>query len=186
MLSVSAYNGTSFKPHQTMLLNIPCGRRGHYLNTRMFYLRFKIVNTHATVPLALDFSAAGLIQSLAIYHGSNLLEQINEYNALYHLFVDLQGSTESVTRAGSILMGTHANTLRSGVTVASNNGEAYVCIPIMSGIVGPLQSKYLPTGVITGGDLRLELTLASRKNGRRRSSGRHMGGQRRRDGARVR
>ena len=41
--SVPAYNGTSFKPQQTILLNIPCGRRGHYLNTRMSYLRFKIV-----------------------------------------------------------------------------------------------------------------------------------------------
>ena len=131
----------------------------------MSYLRFKIVNTHATVPLALDYSAAGLIQSLAIYHGSNLLEQINEYNALYHLFLDLQGSTETVTRAGSILLGTHATNLRTGVTVAANNGEAYVCIPIMSGIVGPLQSKYLPTGVMTGGDLRLELTLASTEMG---------------------
>jgi hypothetical protein len=31
---------------------------------------------------------------------------------------------------------------------------------LLSGIVGVLQSKYLPTGDMTAGDLRLELKLA--------------------------
>ena len=34
------------------------------------------------------------------------------------------------------------------------------CIPLLSGIVGGLKSKYLPTGDMIVGDLRLELTLA--------------------------
>jgi hypothetical protein len=39
------------------------------------------------------------------------------------------------------------------------------CIPLLSGIVGMLQSKYLPTGDIIAGDLRLELTLAEAVTG---------------------
>jgi hypothetical protein len=43
--SVPSYNGTIFSGQQTIMLNITCGRRGHYLNTRMSYLRFKVVDT---------------------------------------------------------------------------------------------------------------------------------------------
>ena len=38
-------------------------------------------------------------------------------------------------------------------------------IPLLSGIVGVPQNKYLPTGDMTSGDLRLELTLANTANG---------------------
>ena len=156
--SVPAYNGSSFKGQQTVLINIPTGRRGHYLNTRMSYLRFKVTNNHATAGMALDYSASCFIQSLALYHGSNLLEQIHEYNALYHFLMDMQGSEESVERAGSILQGSGSS--RTGVSLASS-ASAYFCIPILSGVIGPLQSKYLPLGAAVGGDLRLELTLAA-------------------------
>ena len=39
------------------------------------------------------------------------------------------------------------------------------CIPLLSGIVGVLQTKYLPTGDMNAGDLRLELTLANAADG---------------------
>ncbi len=164
--SVPAYNGTTFSPQQTILINIPCGRRGHYLNTRMSYLKFKVVNNSATEGLTFDYSAAGLIQSLALYHGSNLLEQIGEYNALYHLLTDMQESLESMQYSGSILSGCSALSLRTGAAIAQGGANyVYVCVPVLSGIIGPLQSKYLPTGSMTGGDLRLELTLASLAGG---------------------
>ena len=155
---VPAYNGTSFKGQQTILVNIPTGRRGHYLNTRMSYLKFKVTNNDATNTFKLDYSASAFIQSLSLYHGANLLENINEYNALYHLLLDMQASQESVERAGSILQGSGKD--RVGATVAASGSQTF-CIPILSGIVGPLQSKYLPTGAMIGGDLRLELVLAN-------------------------
>ena len=40
-----------------------------------------------------------------------------------------------------------------------------MCIPLLAGIVGVFQSKYLPTGDMTVGDLRLELTLANATDG---------------------
>ena len=38
-------------------------------------------------------------------------------------------------------------------------------IPLLSGIVGVLQNKYMPTGDMSAGDLRLELTLANASDG---------------------
>eukprot|EP00873_Tetraselmis_striata_P015698 jgi/Tetstr1/435962/TSEL_024843.t1 len=161
--TVPAYNGTTFGGQQTILINIPCGRRGHYLNTRMSYLRFSVKNKHAANSLQPDYTASSFIQSLSLYHGANLLEQIHEYNALYHLMFDIESSDEELLGGGSILYGSNEDEdshYREGVEIAAGT-TAYFCIPIMSGIIGGLQSKYLPTGAMTGGDLRLELTLAA-------------------------
>ena len=76
---------------------------------------------------------------MALYHGSNLLEQINEYNALYHLLTDMQESQESMQNIGSILSGCSALSLRAGASIpAGGEKYAYVCIPVLSGIVGPV------------------------------------------------
>jgi hypothetical protein len=160
--SVPSYNGTTFSGNQTILLNITRGRRGHYLNMRMSYLRFKVVNTSSGGDLHPDYTAASFILSMSLYHGFNLLEQIHEFNALYHMMYDLQADTETNTMAGNILHGSSSDTARTGTSKIEKGGSfsAYYCIPILSGIIGPLQSKYLPTGIMTGGDLRLELTLA--------------------------
>eukprot|EP00873_Tetraselmis_striata_P015586 jgi/Tetstr1/435850/TSEL_024738.t1 len=158
--TVPAYNGTTFGGQHTILINIPCGRRGHYLNTRMSYLRFSVKNKDTANTFQPDYTAASFIQSLSLYHGANLLEQIHEYNALFHLFMDLQGSFEELIGAGNILYGTSGTTKREAATLAADS-TTYFCIPLMSGIIGGLQSKYLPTGAMTGGDLRLELTLAA-------------------------
>ena len=49
---------------------------------------------------------------------------------------------------------------RIGETIAGEGASRVLCIPLLSGIVGVLQSKYLTTCDMTAGDLRLELTLA--------------------------
>jgi hypothetical protein len=161
--SVPSYNGTTlFSGHHIILLNIPCDRRGHYLNTRTSYLRFKVVNTSSGGDLQPDYTAASFILSMSLNHGSNLLEQIHEYNALYHMMYDLQADTETHKRAGNILQVSSSDTPRTGTKIDKGGSfSAYYCIPILSGIIGLLQSKYQPTGIMMGGDLRLELTLAN-------------------------
>ncbi len=57
------------------------------------------------------------------------------------------------------------SSLWTGETIAANGGSRVFCIPFLSGIVGVLQSKYLPTGDMIFGDLRLELTLAEANTG---------------------
>jgi hypothetical protein len=127
----------------------------------MSYRRFKVVNTSIGGDLQPDYTAASFIMSMSLYHGSNLLQQIHEYNALYHMMYDLQADIETHKRAGNILHGSSSSTTRTGTKIDKGGSfSACYCIPILPGIIGPLQSKYLPTGIMTGGDLRLELTLA--------------------------
>lgn len=127
-VSVPPHNKDVFnRGNETIMFNIPAGKRGQYLNTRMSYLKFELDVTlengtatdaklapsvsygdHPTVSsdeltmkaahvLALDGGAHSLFNSLEVYHGTNLLEQIREYGALYQLMLDT--STDSVDSA---------------------------------------------------------------------------------------
>eukprot|EP00873_Tetraselmis_striata_P001625 jgi/Tetstr1/421889/TSEL_012789.t1 len=64
--TVPAYNGTKFEGQQTILINIPCGRHGDYLNTRMSYLRFSVKNKDTANTFAPDYTASSFIQSLSL------------------------------------------------------------------------------------------------------------------------
>ena len=88
------------------------------------------------------------------------MEQVHLYGVLHTLWTDITGDTSAHYTTGNILEGTHPSNPRAGHTL--NRGETRVfCIPLLSGIVGCMQNKYLPTGDMSGGDLRLELTLAN-------------------------
>ena len=84
-------NKATFLPGDTMMLNIPCGRKGQFLNQRMSYRKLKLnklcqfTNAEAVAnpvvaiaPICTDYSGSILFARLELYHGSNLLEQIHE------------------------------------------------------------------------------------------------------------
>ena len=96
--NLPTYNKATFIPRETMMLNIPCGRKGQFLNQRMSYLKLKLNNLSqpsskeatakpvvAVAPISTDYSGSILFARLELYHGSNLLEQIHEYNVLHAL-----------------------------------------------------------------------------------------------------
>jgi hypothetical protein len=150
------------------MINIPTGRRGSFLNTRMSYLKFRVQNTgvDAAHTIAADFNIASIFSRLELYHGSNLLEQIHEYGLLVNVWHDMTGSTAAHGTTSNLLEGQNvASSLRTGEAIAGANASRVFCIPLLSGIVGVLQSKYIPTGDMIAGDLRLELTLAEAKTG---------------------
>lgn len=235
-VSVPPHNKDIFRDGDVIMFNIPSGKRGQYLNTRMSYLKFDLevavdtkgTKSHLKPVLALDGGAHSLFQNLEVYHGSNLLEQIREYNSLYQLLFDM-GETSSgrangrtvaegvrthdkqVTgdqlvsnsgsadgRLGSIVSGAcfseslesmdqdpyypdfipvayvakpdqlsrayktlNEDNFKGTVGVLNNNQTITTsyCHPLLSGIVGGQQSKYLPVGGLAT-DLRLELTVA--------------------------
>ncbi len=57
-----AYNKSSFNPGEVIMLNIPTGRRGSYLNTRMSYLQFRVTNTGTDKAhtISADFNIASI------------------------------------------------------------------------------------------------------------------------------
>lgn len=71
------------------------GKRGQYLNTRQSYMTFDVTvetdtkSADAIPLLALDGGAHCFFSNLETYHGSNLLEQIREYNTLYQMMTDI-------------------------------------------------------------------------------------------------
>ena len=66
------------------MLNVPCERKGQFLNQKMSYLKFKVKSTsvreteeaaaNKKATIAPYYSVSSLIARLEIYHGSNLLE----------------------------------------------------------------------------------------------------------------
>lgn len=160
--NLPSYNKAEFNPGEVIMLNIPCGRRGQFLNQRMSYLKFKVTSTDAaaTSIQQLDYSASSFIARLELFHGSNLLEQIHDYGLLYSLWQDMTADESASLYTGSILEGMDPATERTGIQLAGGASKVF-CVPLLSGIAGVLQSKFLPTGDMVAGDLRLELTLAN-------------------------
>ncbi len=76
------------------MLNVPTGRRGSFLDTRMSYLKFKVINdgTDAAHTIAANYTIASIPFILELYHVSNLLEHIHEYGTLVTLWHDMTGS----------------------------------------------------------------------------------------------
>jgi hypothetical protein len=88
-----AYNKSSFNPGEVIMINIPTGRRGSFLNTRMSYLKFRVTNTGADKAhtISADFNIASIFSIMELYHGSNLLEQVHEISLLVNLWHDMTG-----------------------------------------------------------------------------------------------
>ncbi len=166
--NLPSYNKSEFSSGDVIMLNVPCGRRGQFLNQKMSYLKFRVINTSvrtaeeilAGTPasFAPDYSVSSLISRLEIYHGSNLLEQIHEYGLLNTLWTDMTGCSDAHLTTGNVLEGM-GTTARLGESLTVDTSRVYA-ISILSGIIGCMQSKYLPTGDMSTGDLRVEITLA--------------------------
>lgn len=100
--------------NETIMFNIPCGKRGQYLNTRMSYMTFDLdvtvraeeLDKEGFPILKLDGGAHALIQHLELYHGTNLLEQIREYNNLYQLHLDKDEVTDGIAYNRNVSEGT--------------------------------------------------------------------------------
>ena len=85
---------------------------------------------------------------------------------LVNLWYDICGSLAAFPTTGKLLEGRNPNgTTRERGAIAGARGSRIFCIPLLSGIIGVFQSKYLPIGDMTAGDLRLEMTLANAMDG---------------------
>ena len=156
--NVPCYNQSVARPGSVIMFNIPCSRKGQYLSTRSSFLKLKVNNRSTAQAHVLDFSAHRLISRLEVYHGSNLLEQISEYGVLATMLKDLQTGSDEFSTVASVLEGCDTPSLRSGTSITTGTSRIF-CLQLLSGVIGGLQSRYLPTGEMVG-DLRLELTLA--------------------------
>lgn len=154
--TVPSFNKATFSPGDTIQWVIPTRRPNQVLSGRQSYIKFTINNPDANA-VAPDYTADSIFDSLELYHGSALIEQLRQYGALSCLIRDFQGNT----KVQAMLEGQHAATARTGATIAASGGSLTVCVPILSGIIGCMSPVYFPAYACTNGDLRLEMTLAS-------------------------
>jgi hypothetical protein len=109
-----SYKKSTFNPGDVVMINIPTGRRGSFINTRMSYLKFKVINkgTDPSYTIAADFNIASIFTRLELYHGSNILEQIHECGLLVNLWHDICGNSTAFGSTGNLLEGQSAGTTK--------------------------------------------------------------------------
>lgn len=167
--SLDGYGGNS-----VCTINIPTGHN-MVLSPAESVLKFNIARNDATAIARWDSCGAhGLIQRIRVYHGSNLLEDLDSYNLFAKEMFDLQVSNDSVSGKYSILAGTRPDLYSAGTTqdtinknmntgaLISNNaaGNEY-CITLLS-LLGSLSgAKYFPLFACTSAPIRLEITFVN-------------------------
>jgi len=111
--NVAPQNGTgNYSPNDTIIINIPT-RANLCLVPTESYLKFNatFTNTSAGVSnIAFDSCGAhGLIQRIRVFHGSNLLQDIDQYGLLAKMLFDLQVPFDAIQGKYNVLAGTRAD-----------------------------------------------------------------------------
>ena len=148
---------SSFSAQEQIEINIPSSRMGQFLNSQNTVLRYKI--TAGDVTAVLDHDGSCVIQRIEVYNGSQLLENLNNYNVLYATMMDMQYDGGLLIAPLTITHGTSGADLYTGATVVAAGVE--IAMPLLSSVCGMLSSdKMLPLYKLSNG-IRIVLTLAS-------------------------
>lgn len=187
-VNIAPQGPTTYELGNTIIFNIPT-RKNLVLATTESYLKFTCSLTAQAADTAFRWDSCGAnscIQRIRIFHGSNLLEDIDNYGLLAKLLFDLQQPHDSIIGKQNMLCGTRSDmvvttaaaTYVQGASLASlniNSGERVggpgaltaangvvsetYCINLVS-LLGSLCSQnYLPLFALTSSSLRCEITL---------------------------
>ena len=155
--SIPPTNSQTFAPGSLAVLYVPGARRGTFLDTSASYLRYTVQQNSISSPFHVDGCGASFINRLDVFHSSNALESIQQYNVLYNAITDMQCSqAQKVGLQNSFGFGLDA-TGRNGADLSGNLTKQTFCVPLLSGVVGTLIDKMLPLHALND-DVRLEIT----------------------------
>jgi hypothetical protein len=119
-LNVAPQNGTGpYNLGDTIIINIPT-RSNLVLAPSESYLRFNLcsLNAAAATAVRLDSCGAhGFIQRIRIFHGSNLLQDIDNYGLLVKMMFDLQVPTDATYGKFNVLAGTRSDLVIGGSNI---------------------------------------------------------------------
>jgi hypothetical protein len=145
-------------------IEIPCGRNGTYLHAQDSFLEFKFMATFtdgANGTTCLDGNCLSIFKSCRIMHGSNVLVNIQNCNRLWHALYDVQCNDRNT---GQITMGIITESTNSphcnlfGAQLTSGNVYPFAfTLPVS--LLGSLQEKALPIGMMNASNLYLELEI---------------------------
>jgi hypothetical protein len=166
--NIQPQNGTgTYQMGDTITLNIPT-RANLVLATTESYLKFTVAYTNGTAAqsIRLDSCGAhGLIQRIRIWHGSNLLQDIDNYGLLAKMLFDVQVSTDSIYGKMNVISGTRNDLVltlptaaAAGTAGVANAGQIDTAIatalaPLSAANVSALQvnsGELIGTGIANG------------------------------------
>jgi len=184
--SIAPTNKSTFSPGDQAIFYVPGGRRNTYLDTSQTYIRFTIKNNDTTASTSataqstffLDNNASCVFNRLDIFHASNLLESVQQYNMAMNYVLDcnmtpaqriglsaaygtnpnMAMTVVDVSRQGTQLYGTAWNAVLTTPASVIVNQQQTFCMPILSGVIGLGSDKFLPIGKLAD-DVRLEWTI---------------------------
>ena len=182
LTQIQPQGGTGvYNPGDTITINIPT-RNNTALIPSESYLRgnFNLILSGAATAATLESCGwHQFIQRVRVFHGSNLLEDIDNYGQLAKILYDYQAPEDAVKGRFAITSGTNEEYSGVGVAAAAlanvrsvNRGRALgalgaathtfpFAINLVS-LVGALSGeKYLPLWEMTAAPLRVEIVLQS-------------------------
>ena len=187
--NIQPQGAQSYIPNDVMIFNIPCNSNT-VMSPMDTFLKFNFVwtngstNTQTFVRLA----KAGIhscIQRLRLFHGSVLLEDLDNYGNLVSQLVTHQRSSDSVRFKGSVVEGFeqtiplfdasgnsgvyamdgirgarlhNADYASAALATSASTTSRTFAVPLIS-ILGTLTDKYIPLFKMTQAPLRLEIQL---------------------------
>lgn len=180
LTQIQPQGGTSFGQSDTITINIPT-RNNTALIPSESYLRGTINIVASVAATTAAFESCGVhnfFQRIRVFHGSNLLEDIDNYGQLAKILYDYQAPEDAVKGRFSITSGTNnayttdggaagvplnARSVNRGALVAIGVGTSSLPFAInLISLVGSLSGdKYLPLFEMSAAPLRVELVLQS-------------------------
>jgi len=173
-IRVQPVNAQSFTAGNVLQFDLPCGRRGQYLDVSTTYVRFKMTYTHAGTNATdysylLGSSYSPFIKQEVYGNNSSLLESINEVGVLANMLLNVQ-LNDADKRGLSPSFGfqwinSYVASATAGHRINYNSTTENLvfeyCIPLI-GILGSGTDKMFPIGSLYG--LRYELTMDNYAN----------------------
>ena len=181
--NIQPQNGTGpYTGGNTVIINIPCNANTFLIPSES-YLKFTlnaiVGGTNSTASFFDSQGAHSVIQRLRVYHGSSLLQDIDNYADLGKILLDYQAALDTTQGRLSITAGTNASYGGSsaGDVKAINRGAAWgtltasgtrtvgtYCLNLLSLVGAIAGNKYLPLHFAQASPLRVELVLQQEVN----------------------
>ena len=125
-VNIQPQSGTIYGPNDTITINIPT-RNNLVLVPTESYLKFNVEFTSGAASNAFRWDsngAHGLIQRIRVFHGSNLVEDQDNYGMMSKMLFDLQQSADGSLGKQNILCGTRNDLVGTTVTGAAATTNA--------------------------------------------------------------
>ena len=155
-VNIAPQNGTgNYGLGDTIILNIPT-RNNLVLAPTESYLKFNVAVTSRANNNAFRWDSCGshgLIQRIRIFHGSNLLQDIDNYGLLAKILFDLQQPTDATYGKQNMLCGTRADLVTTFQAVATADAaDLATAQALANSLKGVLNSGRVPSYAANSGE----------------------------------